>query len=133
MASEAGPVLRLFEASKRLLSNLAANSETRLRLAVLELEEERSRLVTLLLLLGLSLVMLLLGLGMLALLVVVFFWDTYRLTAIATSALVLLGGGFGIALLSVRLARRHTLLKETLAQLALDRQLLEEPREPTRR
>src|SRR5690554_7799697 len=98
MASEAGPVLRLFEASKRLLSNLAANSETRLRLAVLALEEERRRLVTLLLLLGSSLVMLLLGPGMLALLVVVRFWDSYLLTAIATRPLVLLAGGCGIAM-----------------------------------
>ncbi|MGQ4877493.1 phage holin family protein [Billgrantia sp. LNSP4103-1] len=133
MASGEGPVQRLFTIGKRLLANLMATGETRLRLAVLELEEERARLATLLLLLGLSLVMLLLGLGMLTLLAVVMFWDTHRLAAIATSALVLLGGGIVIALLGLRQARRHTLLKETLAQLALDRHLVEEHRDTSHR
>ncbi|MCE8012138.1 phage holin family protein [Billgrantia desiderata] len=133
MAASEGPVQRLFSIAKRILANLVATGETRLRLAVLELEEERARLVTLLLLLGLSLVLLLLGLGMLTLLVVVLFWDTHRLAAIAISALVLLGSGIGLALWGMRLARRHTLLKETLAQLALDRHLMEEPRDTPRR
>lgn len=133
MTVNSGPVQRLFTASRRLLTSLLASSETRLRLAVLELEEERSRLFTLLLLLGLSLVLLLLGLGMLALLAVALYWDTHRLAAIGISALVLLGGGIATALLGLRLARRHTLLKETLAQLAQDRQLLEVSREPSRR
>ncbi|MCE8020150.1 hypothetical protein HOP51_08480 [Halomonas sp. MCCC 1A11036] len=132
MASGEGPVQRLFGITKRLLASLLATGETRLRLVVVELEEERARLVTLLLLLGLSLVMLLLGLGMLALLVVVLFWETHRLAAIIISAAVLLGGGIVIALLSLRLARRHTLLKDTLAQLALDRQLIEDHRESPR-
>ena len=133
MAGDTGPVQRLFTASRRLLASLMANGETRLRLAVLELEEERSRLFTLLLLLGLSLVLMLLGISMLALLVVVLFWDTHRLAAIGISALMLLGGGITSALLGLRLARRHTLLKETLAQLAQDRQLLEVSRESTQR
>ncbi len=132
MASSEGPVQRLFAISKRLLASLVATGETRLRLAVLELEEERARLATLLLLLGLSLVLLLLGLGMLALLVVVLFWDTHRLAAISISALILLGSGIAIAWVGLRQARRHTLLKETLAQLALDRHLVEEHRDTPR-
>jgi uncharacterized membrane protein YqjE len=132
MASDDGPAQRLFTAAKRLLTSLLATGETRLRLAVLELEEERARLVTLLMLVGLSLVMMLLGLGMVALLVVVLFWDTHRLAAISVSALVLLGSGITLALLCLRLARRHTLLKETLGQLALDRHLVEEPRDTPR-
>ncbi|MCC5882445.1 MAG: phage holin family protein [Halomonas sp.] len=132
MAENDGPTQRLFTVCKRLLASLVATGETRLRLAVLELEEERARVVTLLLLMGLSLVLMLLGLTMLALLVVVLFWDTHRLAGIGISALVLLGGGIGTALLGIRLARRHTLLKETLAQLALDRHLLEERRDSPR-
>ncbi|MGR4068922.1 phage holin family protein [Billgrantia sp. C5P2] len=133
MVSGEGPAQRLFGAGRRLLSSLVATGETRLRLAVLELEEERARLATLLLLLGLSLVLLLLGLGMLALLVVVLFWDTHRLAAILLCAAVLLAGGGLTALMALRLARRHTLLKETLAQLALDRHLMEEHRDASRR
>lgn len=129
MESSQGPAQRLFSAGKRLLSSLIAASETRLRLAVLELEEERARLVTLLMIIGLSLVMLLLGLAVLTLLVAVIFWDSHRLAAIGISAAVLLGGGLLLALLARHLARRHTLLKTTLAQLATDRELAERPRD----
>ncbi|EWH02279.1 phage holin family protein [Halomonas sp. BC04] len=137
MASSQGPAQRLFSAGKQLLSSLIAAGETRMRLVVLELEEERARLFTLLLLSGLSLLLLLLGLAMLMLLVVVIFWDTHRLAAITISAAVLLGGGLLLALLVIRLARRHTLLKETLAQLATDRDLVnrdlvESPRDERR-
>ncbi|MFW3614011.1 phage holin family protein [Billgrantia antri] len=133
MASSEGPVQRLFVIGKRLLASLVATGETRLRLAVLELEEERARLATLLLLLGLSLVLILLGLGMLTLLVVVLFWDSHRLAAILLCAAVLLSGGGLFAVLALRQARRHTLLKETLTQLALDRHLVEEQRDAPRR
>ncbi|RCV89876.1 phage holin family protein [Billgrantia montanilacus] len=132
MESSQGPAQRLFSAGKRLLSSLVTAGETRLRLVVLELEEERARLFTLLLLSGLSLLLMLLGLGMLMLLVVVIFWDTHRLAAIAISAAVLLGGGLMLALLVMRLVRRHTLLKETLAQLASDRDLVESSRDQPR-
>ncbi|WP_163576741.1 phage holin family protein [Halomonas faecis] len=131
MAASQGPAQRLFEAAKRLLGSLIAAGETRLRLAVLELEEERARLVTLLLLIGASLVMLLLGLAVLALLVAVIFWDSHRLAAMGISAGVLLGGSLLLALLARYQARRHTLLKSTLTQLATDRELAERRRDDT--
>ncbi|AQU81820.1 MULTISPECIES: phage holin family protein [unclassified Halomonas] len=120
-----GPTQRVFSAAKRLLSSLIANGETRLRLAVLELEEERARLLTLILLAGASLLLLLLGIATLTALVVVLFWDTYRLTAIGVSAFVLIALSFLLAFVALRQAKRHTLLKETLKQLAADRALLE--------
>ncbi|XKH59301.1 phage holin family protein [Halomonas sediminis] len=120
-----GPTQRVFEAAKRLLKTLLSGGETRLRLAVLELEEERSRLLSLLLLAGASLVLLLLGIATLTALVVVIFWDSYRLIAIAGSAGVLLALSGILALLAGKQARTHTLLKETLNQLAADRNLLE--------
>ncbi|PCF95220.1 phage holin family protein [Vreelandella nigrificans] len=120
-----GPTQRVFSAAKRLLKSLIANGETRLRLAVLELEEERARLLTLILLAGASLLLLLLGIATLTALVVVLFWDTYRLTAIAVSAFVLIAMSFLLAFVALRQAKRHTLLKETLKQLAADRALLE--------
>lgn len=120
-----GPTQRVFSAAKRLLKSLVANGETRLRLAVLELEEERARLLTLLLLAGASLLLLLLGVATLTALVIVLFWDTYRLTAIGVSAGVLIGTSVLIALIAIRQAKQHTLFKETLRQLAADRALLE--------
>mgnify|MGYP003135858311 CR=1 FL=1 len=115
-----GPTQRVFSAAKRLLNSLIANSETRLRLAVFELEEERARLLVLLLLSGASLVLLLLGIATLTALIVVLFWDTYRLTAIAISACVLIGASLLLAFIAIRQSKRHSLLKETLKQLAAD-------------
>nr|WP_295710603.1 phage holin family protein [uncultured Halomonas sp.] len=126
-----GPTQRVFSAVKRLLKSLVANSETRLRLAVLELEEERARLLVLLLLAGASLLLLLLGIATLTALIVVLFWDTYRLTAIAISAGALIGASLLLAIIAVRQSKRHSLLKETLKQLAADRALLEEPSDET--
>ncbi|SDO27398.1 Uncharacterized membrane protein YqjE [Halomonas shengliensis] len=128
MASGQGPAQRVFTAGKRLLGSLLATGETRLRLAVLELEEERARLVGLLLLAGLALILLLLGIGVLTTLVIVAFWDSYRLTAIGVSAGVLLGVGLLLCLRVMQLARRRTLLASTLRHLATDRELVERDR-----
>lgn len=128
MASGQGPAQRLFTAGKRLLGSLLATGETRLRLAVLELEEERARLVGLLLLAGLAMILLLLGIAVLTTLVIVAFWDSYRLTAIGVSAGVLLGGGLLLCLRVLQLARRRTLLASTLRHLATDRELIERDR-----
>lgn len=132
MPESQGPAQRLFTAARRLLGSLLATGETRLRLAVLELEEERVRLVGLLLIVGLSLILLMLGIGVLTTLVIVAFWDSYRLTAIAASALVLLGGGALLALRALQLARRRTLLVSTLKHLATDRDLVERERQEGR-
>ncbi|MGS2744062.1 phage holin family protein [Halomonas sp. LS-001] len=120
-----GPGQRTFDAAKRLLRTLLANGETRLRLAVLELEEERARLLTLMLLAGASLVLLLLGVATLTALVIILFWDTYRIAAIAISAGVLITISLILALTAIRKARQHTMFKETLKQFSTDRALLE--------
>lgn len=121
----AGPAQRTLDAAKRLLKTLLANGETRLRLAVLELEEERARLLGLMLLIGASLVLLLLGIATLTALVVIVFWDSYRIAAIAISAGVLIAASLLLAFIAMRKARRHMLFKETLKQFATDRALLE--------
>ena len=133
MPESQGPAQRLFTAARRLLGSLLATGETRLRLAVLELEEERVRLVGLLLIVGLSLILLMLGIGVLTTLVIVAFWDSYRLTAIAVSAGSLLGGGLLLALRALQLAKRRTLLVSTLKHLATDRELVERDRREGRR
>ncbi|MYL23848.1 phage holin family protein [Vreelandella massiliensis] len=120
-----GPSQRVFAAAKRLLTTLLANGETRLRLAVLELEEERARLLTLILLAGASLLLLLLGVATLTALVIILFWDSYRIAAIGVSAGVLLFASLILGIIAIRQARRHTLLKETLNQLSTDRALME--------
>jgi uncharacterized membrane protein YqjE len=121
-----GPSQRVIHAARRALKTLVANGETRLRLVVLELEEERARLLTLILLAGASLLLFMLGTATLTALVIAIFWDSYRLLAIGASASVLLLASLVLAAVAVRQARRHTLLKDTLSQLATDRALLEQ-------
>jgi uncharacterized membrane protein YqjE len=121
-----GPSQRVIHATRRALKTLVANGETRLRLVVLELEEERARLLTLILLAGASLLLFMLGTATLTALVIAIFWDSYRLLAIGASASVLLLASLVLAAVAVRQARRHTLLKDTLSQLATDRALLEQ-------
>ena len=120
-----GPGQRTIDAAKRLLRTLLANGETRLRLAVLELEEERARLLTLMLLAGASLVLLLLGVATLTALVIILFWDSYRIAAIAISAGVLIAISLILAFTAIHKARQHTMFKETLKQFSTDRALLE--------
>ncbi|CUB06437.1 phage holin family protein [Tepidiphilus thermophilus] len=129
MERPAGPMERVFGASKRLLEHLLEGGEMRLRLAVLELEEERARLFDLLLLAGLSLALAALGLAFVGVFVVAAFWETHRLAAIAAVAAVFLLGAAFAAWRLRRLARRRSLLRATLEQLATDRQLLAEPGE----
>ena len=129
MDRPAGPMERVFGASKRLLEHLLEGGEMRLRLAVLELEEERARLFDLLLLAGLSLALAALGLAFVGVFVVAAFWETHRLAAIAAVAAVFLLGAAFAAWRLRRLARQRSLLRATLAQLATDRQLLTEPGE----
>ncbi|MFC4486052.1 MULTISPECIES: phage holin family protein [Tepidiphilus] len=131
MERPAGPMERVFGASKRLIEHLLEGGEMRLRLAVLELEEERARLFDLLLLAGLSLALGALGLAFVGVFVVAAFWETHRLTAIAAVAAVLLVGAVYSGWRLRALARRRSLLRATLAQLATDRQLLAEPGEET--
>ncbi|MBI5780396.1 MAG: phage holin family protein [Rhodocyclales bacterium] len=129
MKRHAGPMERIFGASRRLLEHLLEGGEMRLRLAVLELEEERARLFDLFLLAGLSLVLATLGLAFVGVLVIATFWETHRLVAIAAVAAVFLLGAVWAAWQLRRLARRRSLLRATLEQLATDRQLLAEPGE----
>lgn len=129
MERSVGSMERVFGASKRLQEHLLESGEMRLRLAVLELEEERARLFDLFLLAGLTLALAVLGFAFAGVLVIAFFWETHRLAAIAAVAAVFLLGAAWAAWRLRRLARRRSLLRATLGQLATDRQLLAEPGE----
>jgi uncharacterized membrane protein YqjE len=114
------------------LRNLAATAvellRTRLELIVTELEEER------LLLLGsaawaiAALVCLTIGILLLALLVVVLFWDTHRIAAIAVLAGVFLVAGIAMAgTARRRVQRRRKLLAASLEALRIDEDRLKRP------
>ncbi|WP_110685306.1 phage holin family protein [Salinicola aestuarinus] len=121
----AGPAESVVAAARRLITNLIASGETRLRLAVVEWEAERDRMLTMLLLAGAGLITLSFALGMLILLVVVMYWEDNRLLAIAICAAVLFVISGGFILSAKRVAKRRKLMAATLNNLERDRQALE--------
>lgn len=125
---EQGPVERVLGAIRRLTASLVESGETRLRLAVLELEEERERLFVMLLLSGIALMLICFGIGLAILLVVVAFWDTHRLLAIALSGGVLLALGGLIAWRVKVIASQRSLLRSTLSNLSRDSDSLKDVR-----
>lgn len=95
--------------------------QTRLELAALEMEEESQRYIGYLMLALLSLVLCAIALALVALLVIVVFWDTHRIVAVAGMA-VLFGAGATLAALRMRAAlkAKPRLLAATVGELRND-------------
>lgn len=110
---------------KRLLSTLTSIASTRLELLVNELHEERLHWEQMLLYFLLALFFLGMGIILLTFFVVVVFWDTHRLAALAgLSALFLLSGVLLAQKLMVISRAKSKLFSESLAELAKDREHL---------
>lgn len=105
----------------RLGATLLAMLQTRIELAAVELEEESQRLLGYVLLSLLALFLCGIAIVLVALLVIVLFWDSYRIQAVL--ALAVLFGGAGIAIgLKVRASfgAKPRLLGATLCELNKD-------------
>lgn len=114
-----GPAASVYSAGRDVLVALLGLIETRLALFALELEEERERLLQLAVVAGVGLLCVGLALGCIALFVIVLFWDTHRLLAIAAVAAASLGGA-AYCLRELLRRGRHPLLIATRTELAAD-------------
>jgi uncharacterized membrane protein YqjE len=108
------------------LSRLAASAvgllRTRAELAAIEFDEARELAKGRLVLLGVGLVCLVAGTLGASAFVVVYFWDTYRLTALGVvTAAYLLGGALALWRFSVRQRTDPKPFAATLAELERDR------------
>jgi uncharacterized membrane protein YqjE len=115
-----------FIESLRALSVTALDLlRVRVELISLEWQEERERGKEVLVLAVTAALLLALGLLVLTLFVIVLFWDTYRLSAIAVVALLYIGGGV-CSLLSVRkkMRNRPPPFSATLQEFSSDLQAL---------
>jgi len=113
--------MALFAAAGRVASTLVAMIGTRLELAAVEFQEDARRLLGYL---AWSLLAVFLATGavmLVALFVILLFWDSYRLQAVAGMA-VLLAVGAGVIVMSVRskLNAQSPLFADTLAELRKD-------------
>ncbi|MFC5551092.1 phage holin family protein [Massilia aerilata] len=113
--------MAVFAAAGRIASTLVAMVGTRLELAAVEFQEDARRLLGYLAWTLLA-VFLAAGAAMLvALFVILLFWDSYRLQAVAAMAVLLAAGAGGIVM-SVRskLNAQTPLFADTLAELRKD-------------
>jgi uncharacterized membrane protein YqjE len=117
--------MTIFAAAGRIATTLAAMAATRLELAAVEVQEEARRLLGYLAWTLLAACLTAGAVMLAALFVILLFWDTHRLSAVAAMAVVL--GSLGALLfLKVRagLDARPALLAATLAELRNDVDLI---------
>lgn len=115
----------LFESLTMLAGTLVAIVQTRLDLLSADLEEDRAHLFALLLLSLVALLCVGVGVVLAMILLVIAFWDTHRLLALAVISGLFLACGLMAWLVALRKARsKPRLFAASLSELSKDRQQL---------
>lgn len=130
LPTSAGPARSngLFASLRRLLDSGLEMAQVRIELLVVELELEKKRVFDGLLWAALAMLLLGVGLVLLVGLVLMMFWDGYRLPALAVMSLLFLGAGLWLGLTArQKLSSRDGALNGSRAELAGDRQALRDP------
>jgi uncharacterized membrane protein YqjE len=115
----------IVQSLRNLAATLVALLRTRFELLATEIEEERVRLLQLLFWSAVALFFFALGIVLLVILFVAVFWDSYRITAIVTLAVVFFAAGAGAAMaVRNRIQARPRLFSASLDELARDKDQL---------
>lgn len=115
----------LFESLKTLSVSLISIVQTRLELLSTDVAEEREQLTSFLVLVLVALSFLGVGVVLLAILIVVAFWETHRLLALAGLTGLFLTAGIGLGWYAMhRVRTKPRLFEASLAELSKDRQHL---------
>ncbi len=115
----------LFESLKTLSVSLVGMVHTRLELLSNDVAEEREQLTSFLLLILVALGCMGVGIVLLATLVVVVFWETHRLVALAGLTGLFLMAGVGLGWYAMhRVRTKPRLFEASLTELSKDRQHL---------
>lgn len=115
----------LFESLKTLSVSLVSIVHTRLELLSTDVAEEREQLTSFLVLVLVALGCFGVGVVLLAMLVVVAFWETHRLLALAGMTGLFLAAGVGLGWFALhRVRTKPRLFEASLAELSKDRQQL---------
>jgi uncharacterized membrane protein YqjE len=125
VGSEQSRARGLGGAAARLGASLLGLVRTRLELASVELAEERDRVQYHVASLVLAIAMFMFALLFTAAWIVVYFWDTNRLTAIAVVAILFAAAGAGLLMLRSRAVRAAPMpFAATIAEFERDRAAL---------
>lgn len=125
-----GPAKGVLDTLTRIATISVNMVESRIKLIAVELEEEKLNLIQLILLAGLTL--LFTAFGLMCLLIFIF-WavdPAYRIHTLAIVTVTLITLAIIFAVLSIRKARQSTLLGATREQLDIDKQQLEQNKQP---
>lgn len=115
----------LFESLRTLSVSLVSIVHTRLELLSTDVAEEREQLTAFLVRVLVALGCVGVGVVLLAMLVVVAFWDTHRLMALAVMTMAFLSAGLGLGWYALRRVRaKPRLFEASLGELIKDRQHL---------
>jgi uncharacterized membrane protein YqjE len=115
----------LFSALKNLVSTGASIAQTRLELISTDVQVARTQFLNLLVMVICALFFLFFGLVMLALLIVIYSWETDRVLALSILTSGFLAAGIILALVVLRsIKAMPKLFEATIAELAKDRQEL---------
>jgi len=116
----------LFESLKALTATLVTIVHTRLELLSTDLEEDRERLMSLVMMSLIALFSLLIGAVLVTITLVVAFWDSYRVLALASVSGVFIIVGVATWLAAVRQAKKKPkMFVSSLLELIKDRQQLD--------
>jgi len=122
--------MSIAESVGRLGATLVAMVQTRLELAAVEVEEESQRLLGYLLFSLLALVLFGMAMLLVAFLIIVIFWDSYRIPAVAGLAVLFAGAGALVALkVKAGFASKPRLLEHTFAEMRKDISYLQNARQ----
>jgi uncharacterized membrane protein YqjE len=112
----------LLASLRQLMGTVLETAQLRLALLSNEVEQEKLRLFDGLLWAGLALLLLGLGALLLCAFIIVLFWDSHRLLALGTLALLFLGAGTVLLVRARRrLQSRGGMFNSSVAELARDR------------
>ncbi|MBU3627189.1 phage holin family protein [Polynucleobacter sp. JS-Safj-400b-B2] len=119
------PQENLLSSIKGLVSTGASIAQTRLELLSLDVQIARSKFISLLVMIISALFFLFFGLVMLALLIVIYSWETDRMLALSLLTGAFLSVGLILALLiSQSLRKMPKLFEASITELAKDREVL---------
>lgn len=132
MSTEEGTANKrgLLDSVKTLIATLLAMGQTRLELLSNDLEEERAWLTSMMVWTLIALFCAVLAVVLVTLLIVVVFWDTYRLLALSVMiGVFIVGAGFSWRVVCNMSRSKPRLFSASLAELSKDREQLTSPRE----